>query len=80
MPILSKYDAQQQQQLLEQVLDVFSSQQTPANLALMTLGNAVSNVIEQGYSDTQRKAVAEQFGKVLLQSLTTAPAASKNGN
>lgn len=79
MPILSKYDAQQQQQLLEQVLDVFSSQQTPANLALMTLGNAVSNVIEQGYSASQRKAVAEQFGKVLLQSLTAASTASKNG-
>lgn len=69
MPIISKYDSDQQQQLLEDILTIFEDQQIPANLALMTLGNAVSNVIEQAYQPAQREAVAAQFGKVLLQSL-----------
>jgi len=71
MPILSKYDTEQQQQLLEQVMTVFVEQKVPANLALMTLGNAVSNVIEQSFKPEQQQAVAEQFGKVLLQSIAS---------
>lgn len=69
MPILSSYSAEQQQQLLEQVLALFEQQQIPRDLALMTLGNAVSNVILQQYPAAQGYQVAEQFGKVLLQSL-----------
>lgn len=71
MPILSKYDTEQQQQLLEQVMTVFVDQKVPANLALMTLGNAVSNVIEQSFKPDSHQAVAEQFGKVLLQSIAS---------
>ncbi|CAI8160119.1 DUF1414 domain-containing protein [Pseudidiomarina mangrovi] len=70
MPIVSQYDAKRQQQLLEQVMELLEREQVSRDLALMTLGNAVSNVIYQQYSPEQGYKVAEQFGKVLLQSLT----------
>ncbi|PTB88602.1 hypothetical protein C9927_03680 [Pseudidiomarina aestuarii] len=67
MPIVSKYSAETQQQQLEDVLAALAN--APADLALMTLGNAVSNVIDQHYSSAQAVQIAEQFGKVLLQSM-----------
>jgi uncharacterized protein YejL (UPF0352 family) len=70
MPIVSQYDVEQQQRLLEQVLEVLERENVSRDLALMTLGNAVSNVIYHHYSSEQGYKVAEQFGKVLLQSLT----------
>ena len=69
MPIVSQYDVNLQQQLLEQVLDLLERNQVSRDLALMTLGNAVTNVIYQNYPAELGYKVAEQFGKVLLQSL-----------
>ncbi|EKE79833.1 DUF1414 domain-containing protein [Idiomarina xiamenensis] len=69
MPIVSKYNQQQLDHLLDDILTVFESQQIPAELALMALGNAVSNVVEQGYPEEKRAAVAKQFSNILLQSL-----------
>ncbi len=69
MPIVSKYDAKTQQQLLDEVLDLFIKYEAPADLTLMTLGNAVSNVIESRYKAEDAQKIAEQFGKVLLQSV-----------
>ncbi|WP_417658271.1 DUF1414 domain-containing protein [Pseudidiomarina sp.] len=69
MPIVSKYDAKTQQQLLDEVMDVLSQHNTPKDLALMTLGNAVTNIISANYQPEDAYKVAEQFGKVLLQSM-----------
>lgn len=69
MPIQPKYDIERQQKLLDQLMDVFVNDQTPADLALMTLGNAVTNVIKQLPKQQDSYQIAEQFGKVLLQSL-----------
>ena len=72
MPIVSKYSVQQQDALLEQVLSIFEDQEIPVDLCLMTLGNAVSNVIARGYPATKQPMVAEQFARVLLQSVQQA--------
>lgn len=72
MPIVSKYSAEQQEALLNQVMAVFEDQQVPVDLCLMTLGNAVSNVLERGVSAQQRVAMAEQFSRVLKQSVAGA--------
>lgn len=69
MPIVSKYPQARQEQLLDEVLAAFANDKAPADLCLMTLGNAVSNVIEQCIPSAQRQAVAEQFARVLLQSV-----------
>ena len=69
MPIVSKYSPKQQDKLLEQVLSIFEDQEIPVDLCLMTLGNAVSNVIARGYPTGKQSMVAEQFARVLLQSV-----------
>jgi len=69
MPIVSKYDVKTQQQLLDAVIDVLNQHKAPTDLALMTLGNAVSNIINASYKSEDAYKVAEQFGKVLLQSM-----------
>lgn len=69
MPIVSKYSPEQQEQLLDDVLAIFEEQEIPVDLCLMTLGNAVSNVIERGVPAQKRAAMAEQFSRVLLQSV-----------
>lgn len=69
MPIVSKYDTKTQQELLDAVLQLFHEHQAPTDLTLMTLGNAVSNVISARYKPEDAYKVAEQFGKVLLQSM-----------
>lgn len=69
MPIVSKYSAEQQHALLEQVLSIFEDQKVPVDLCLMTLGNAVSNVLARGYPTHKRAMVAEQFSRALLQSV-----------
>ncbi|RUO31531.1 hypothetical protein CWE12_00570 [Aliidiomarina sedimenti] len=69
MPIVSKYSAEQQEQLLDDVMAVFEDQQIPVDLCLMTLGNAVSNVISRGVPAARQEAMAEQFSRVLLQSV-----------
>ncbi|RUO27101.1 hypothetical protein CWE09_03945 [Aliidiomarina minuta] len=69
MPIVSKYSQQQQDQLLEEVLAPLENNQVPVDLCMMTLGNAVSNVINRGISADKREAVAEQFSRILLQSV-----------
>lgn len=71
MPIVSKYTQEQQDQLLDDVLSPLEQQQVPVDLCLMTLGNAVSNVIDRGVPPNQRQAIAEQFSRILLQSVQT---------
>ncbi|WP_411358387.1 DUF1414 domain-containing protein [Pseudidiomarina salilacus] len=70
MPIVSKYDVTHQQQLLDAVLEPLQQDQVPVDLALMTLGNAVTHVLESHYPPAKAQQVAEQFGKVLLQSIS----------
>lgn len=69
MPIVSKYSQAQQDKLLDDVLAIFEDQEVPVDLCLMTLGNAVSNVIDRGVPAQKRTAMAEQFSRVLLQSV-----------
>ncbi|WP_258240376.1 YejL family protein [Pseudidiomarina homiensis] len=69
MPIVSKYEAAQQEKLLNDVLETLHKENVPVDLALMTLGNAVTHILSQHYDPQRAQQVAEQFGKVLLQSL-----------
>ncbi|RUO60253.1 DUF1414 domain-containing protein [Pseudidiomarina insulisalsae] len=69
MPIVSKYDADRQEKLVNDVLSVLHEEQVPVDLALMTLGNAVTHILSEHYAPERAHQVAEQFGKVLLQSL-----------
>lgn len=72
MPFQSKYDPDQITALSEQMLTLLADQQVPVDLALMALGNALSNVVNEHVPAGQRKAITEQFARTLLQSVSSA--------
>lgn len=69
MPIMSKYSRLEQDELFEKLLHALTESETPADLALMTLGNLVTYVVNQETSRARRDVLAQQFGKILLQSV-----------
>ena len=70
MPVQSKYSAQQQEQLFENLLNTLTEERVPRDLALMTLGNLVTHVIQQESSAQRKVQLAEQFGAILKQSVS----------
>lgn len=69
MPYVSKYPTDRQQHLIDSVTELFEQDKTPADLALMTLGNIATEVLYQQVPAKNRKQVAEQFTRILLQSI-----------
>ncbi|MCH8501819.1 MAG: DUF1414 domain-containing protein [Aliidiomarina sp.] len=69
MPILSKYDEARQEKLISGILDIFSADESPSDLALMTLGNVTTHIIHHHVAADKRAAIAKQFGQILLQSV-----------
>lgn len=70
MPVQSKYSAQQQEDLFENLLNTLTEREVPKDLALMTLGNLVTHVIHQEQSQERKEKLAEQFGAILKQSVS----------
>lgn len=71
MPIVSKYDNARQERLMQDILEVLVKDQAPHDLALMTLGNVVSHVLQNHVPAQKRAVIAEQFGQILLQSVAS---------
>jgi len=68
MPIVSKYSNERVEKIIQNLLDVLVKEQATPDLALMCLGNAVTNIIAQ-VPEGKRAAVAENFTKALKQSV-----------
>ena len=68
MPIVSKYSNERVEKIIQDLLDVLVKEQATPDLALMCLGNAVTNIIAQ-VPESKRAAVAENFTKALKQSI-----------
>ncbi|EGN75744.1 hypothetical protein A28LD_0790 [Idiomarina sp. A28L] len=69
MPIVSKYDQERQDQLIDSILDILAKDKAPNDLALMTLGNVVTHILQEHVPAQKRQAIAKQFGQILLQSV-----------
>ncbi|WP_113905934.1 DUF1414 domain-containing protein [Aliidiomarina celeris] len=69
MPIVSKYSQDQQEKLFQSLLAQLTQDQIPRDLALMTLGNLVTHVLNQEPSANRREQLAKQFGAILIQSV-----------
>lgn len=69
MAIQSKYSNTQVEALISEILAVLQKHQSPTDLSLMVLGNAVTHLLENKVPSESRKQVAEQFAKALTQSL-----------
>ncbi len=68
MPIVSKYSNERVEKIIKDLLDVLVTEQATPDLALMCLGNAVTNVIKQ-LPEKQRAAVVHNFMGALKQSI-----------
>ena len=69
MPIVSKYSNEHVEKIIQDVLDVLSKESATPDLALMCLGNVVTDIISNDVPEKHRKAMVENFTKALNQSI-----------
>ncbi|EKE72249.1 DUF1414 domain-containing protein [Gallaecimonas xiamenensis] len=69
MPFQSKYDPERITNLSSDLLGLLSKEKVPVDLALMVLGNVLSNVVNDNVPAGQRAALVKQFAKTLEQSV-----------
>ncbi|TPH12793.1 DUF1414 domain-containing protein [Litorilituus lipolyticus] len=68
MPIVSKYSNERIEKIIQELMDVLVNESATPDLALMCLGNAVTNVVSQVPED-QRSAIVDNFTRALKQSI-----------
>lgn len=72
MAVKSKYQDEQVNQLLNELISVLEKNKTPVDLSLMALGNMVSNILLNNVQDPlQREHLANTFSQALKNSLIT---------
>jgi uncharacterized protein YejL (UPF0352 family) len=69
MPIISKYSNDEINNLVNDLLTVVQNNKAPVDLALIALGNTVSNIIDDNVPEKQKQAIAQSFSDALLSSL-----------
>jgi uncharacterized protein YejL (UPF0352 family) len=69
MPIISKYSNDEINNLVNEIISVIQTNKAPVNLALIALGNTVSNVIDDNVPQKQKVAIAKSFSDALLASI-----------
>lgn len=69
MPIISKYSNEEINNLVDELFTLIQNKKIPVDLALIALGNTVSNVIDSNVPEKQKKAIAQSFSEALLSSL-----------
>ena len=69
MPIISKYSNEEINNLTDEILSVVKKQQVNPDLALIVLGNAVSNYIDDKVPAKSKAAIARSFADALLASI-----------
>lgn len=69
MPIQSKYSNKQVEEIVDQLVNVLSSQNAPVDLSLMCLGNSITHILKEHVPESKRLSVAENFAKALTQSV-----------
>lgn len=68
MPIVSKYSNERVEKIINQLMDVLIEEQATPDLALMCLGNTLTNVLSQ-VPEQQRKKIVENFTSALKNSI-----------
>lgn len=72
MPIISKYSNEEINNLVEQLLDVVADNKVSVDLALIALGNTVSNIIDDNVKPEVKQQIAKSFADALLNSVANA--------
>lgn len=68
MPIISKYNNEQFDALMNDLITVLEQHKAPVDLSLMVLGNLATNIIN-GMAPAQRQAITEKFVQALTASV-----------
>jgi uncharacterized protein YejL (UPF0352 family) len=69
MPQQSKYSNEEFEALMGDIFVALDEKNADVQLSLMALGNVVTNILHNQVDKEQRKALAEQFAKVLVKSV-----------
>lgn len=69
MPQFSRYSDQRVEQLLTDLATVLEQHKAPTDLALMVLGNMVTNLLNNSVSLAQRPLLAQSFTRALSASI-----------
>lgn len=68
MPIVSKYSNERVEKIIQELMDVLVNEEATTDLALMCLGNTITNVICKVPADKQN-AIVDNFTRALNQSI-----------
>ena len=68
MPIVSKYNNEQFDALMNYLITALEKHKAPVDLSLMVLGNLTTNIIN-GMAPAQRQAITEKFVQALTASV-----------
>ena len=68
MPIVSKYNNEQFDALMNDLITALEKHTAPVDLSLMVLGNLTTNIIN-GMAPAQRQAITEKFVQALTASV-----------
>lgn len=69
MPITSKYQDKNVEQILSDVINVLEKHNASTDLSLMIVGNIATNLINHNLPASQRKLIASKFSEALLSSI-----------
>lgn len=69
MAIVSKYSNERVEKINQALLNVLLSESVTPDLALMCLGNTITDILTNEVPETQREKIVENFTKALKQSI-----------
>ena len=69
MPIVSKYSNERVEKIIKDLLDVLVNESATPDLALMCLGNTLTEIIINNVPEKQREVIVNNFTSALKQSI-----------
>lgn len=69
MPIVSKYSNERVEKIIQDLHDVLVNESATPDLALMCLGNTLTEIINNNVPESQREAIVDNFTNALKQSI-----------
>ncbi|MBA6291419.1 DUF1414 domain-containing protein [Colwellia sp. MB3u-70] len=69
MPIVSKYSNERVEKIIKDLLDVLVNESATPDLALMCLGNTLTEIITNNVPKKEREAIVNNFTQALKQSI-----------
>ncbi|WDE07979.1 DUF1414 domain-containing protein [Thalassomonas viridans] len=69
MPIVSKYSNERVEKIIQELLNVLVDEGATPDLALMCLGNTITEILNNQVPEQQREAIVNNFADALKKSV-----------